>query len=255
MIDELDSKIIKLMKTVNERTLSRMNEPYQVATKTHFNDLVTSVDKENEQYIDDYLRRVDPDCQILSEEGLGTRDIKDVAGHVWIVDPIDGTLNFVKQRNYFGIMLALYIDGQPTLGYIMDSKNSRLYYGGPGRGVYVNDQKIEAPGNLDLRDGLIAISSPLILENEYHLPAVAESASGLRMYGSAAMEMIGMITGELVGYVSHLKPWDLAAGRAMAEELGLVVKSIDGTTPDVLSSNLVLIATRQASQDIAKIIG
>ena len=65
--------------------------------------------------------------------------------------------------------------------------------------------------------------------------------------------MIGMLTGELVGYVSHLHPWDLAAGRGMAEELGLVVKSIDGTTPDVLSSNLVLIATKQVSREIAEL--
>lgn len=255
MLDELNEKIIALMKDVNERTLNRMKEPFQVATKTNFNDLVTSVDKENEQYIDNYLREADPGCQILSEEGFGNREIDHLTGHVWIVDPIDGTLNFVKQRDHFGIMMALYIDGQPTLGYIMDCVNRRLYHGGPGRGVYVNDRRITPPANLSLHEGLIAISSPLILANDHRLPQVAHSASGLRMYGSAAMEMTGVISGELVGYVSYLKPWDLAAGRVMAEELGLVVKSIDGSKPDVLSSNLVLVATRQVSQDIQKIIG
>lgn len=255
MIDELNSKVIELIKTVNERTLSRMKEPFNVATKTNYNDLVTSVDKENEQYIDDHLRQLDPGCRILSEEGFGTKDISDLRGHLWIVDPIDGTLNFVKQHDHFGIMLALYVDGQPTLGYIMDCTNRRLYHGGPGRGVYVNGQKITAPENLGLRAGLVAISSPLILENVHHLPAVAQAASGLRMYGSAAMEMTGILTGELVGYVSYLRPWDLAAGRVMAEELGLVVKSIDGSKSDVLSSNLVLVATRQVSQDVQKITG
>lgn len=241
------------MEDVNERTLNRMKEPFQVTAKTHFNDLVTSVDKENEQYIDDYLRKIDPGCQILSEEGFGNREIDHLTGHVWIVDPIDGTLNFVKQRNHFGIMMALYVDGQPTIGYIMDCVNRRLYHGGPGRGVFVNEHRLTPPANLSLHDGLVAISSPLILADVHHLPEVAQAASGLRMYGSAAMEMIGVLSGELVGYVSHLRPWDLAAGRVMAEELGLVVKSIDGSKPDVLSSNLVLIATRQVSQDIQKI--
>ncbi|MDO4903775.1 MAG: inositol monophosphatase family protein [Limosilactobacillus sp.] len=254
MIDELDKKIVQLIKTVNQRTLERMKQPMEVDTKMHFNDLVTSVDKENERFIDDQLKEIDPGCKILSEEGMGTKDLSDVSGHVWIVDPIDGTLNFVKQREYFGIMLALYVDGKPTLGYIMDCVNNRLYHGGIGRGVYVNGKKISAPENLSLKEGLVSISSPLILEDVRHLQEVARHASGLRMYGSAAMEMIGMITGELVAYISYLKPWDLAAGRVLAEELGLTVKSIDGTTPDVLSSNLVLIATRQVSQDIKEII-
>src|SRR5699024_6814844 len=77
---------------------------------------------------------------------------------------------------------------------------------------------------------------------------------GLRMYGSAGIEMIGVITGQLGGYISNLKTWDLAAGRMLAEELGLVVKSIDGSSINVLSSNLVLVATRQVSRDIRQII-
>lgn len=253
MIDELDRQVIEMLRRVNQQTLHRMQEPFQVATKTNYNDLVTSVDKQNEREIDAFLRRVDPDCQILSEEGYGNQQITSTAGHVWIVDPIDGTLNFVKQRNHFGIMLALYIDGQPTLGYIMDSMNEQLYHGGPGRGVFVNDRQLATPADLSLREGLVSISSPLILGNVKNLPMVAKAASGLRMYGSAAMEMIGILKGELAGYVSHLHPWDLAAGRAMAEELGLVVKSIDGTAPDVLSSNLVLIATKQVSREIAEL--
>lgn len=250
MIDELDKQVIEMLQRVNQRTLQRMQEPFQVTTKTNYNDLVTSVDRQNERDIDDYLRRIDPGCQILSEEGFGSRQITDTSGHLWIVDPIDGTLNFVKQHNHFGIMLALYVDGQPTRGYIMDCMNRRLYHGGPGRGVFANGHQLSAPENLSLREGLISISSPLILGNIKRLPRVAREASGLRMYGSAAMEMIGMLNGELVGYVSYLHPWDLAAGRVLAEELGLVVKSIDGTAPDVLSSNLVLIATKQVSREI-----
>lgn len=253
-MNNLDTAVINLIREVNQHTLARMKEPYRVATKTNYNDLVTTVDKENERYIDQALSKIDPGCRILSEEGFGTQNITDLKGHVWIVDPIDGTLNFVKQHNQFGIMLALYVDGQPQNGYIMDCMNNHLYHGGRGQGVYVDNTRLASPQDCDLRSSLVAISSSLILDDVHRLPAVAQAASGLRMYGSAAMEMAGVITGALGGYVSHLRPWDLAAGRILAEELGLVVKSIDGTALDVLSSNFVLIATRQVSQDILQII-
>lgn len=224
-----------------------------MTSKSSYKDLVTTVDKSNERYIDQQLRQIDPGSRILSEEGFGDQDIKNLQGHVWIVDPLDGTLNFVKQHNHFGIMLALYVDGHPTLGYIMDSMNKNLYHGGNGWGVFKNDQQLPKPANHNLHDSLVAISSSLVLNNIANLPRVADQASGLRMYGSAAMEMIAVLTGELGAYISYLHPWDLAAGRVLAMELGLQVKPIDGDGLNVLSSNLVLVATSQASRDIERL--
>jgi myo-inositol-1(or 4)-monophosphatase len=132
----------------------------------------------------------------------------------------------------------------------MDSVNGDLYHGGNHWGVFKNEQRLVPPTDTTLRQSLIAVSSSLILRNVANLPAVAQAASGLRMYGSAAKEMIGVLTGELGAYVSWLKPWDLAAGRVLAEELGLSVKSIDGDGINVLSSNLVLVATNGVARDI-----
>lgn len=254
MLREIDSQVQTLLKTVNQQTLQHLDgSSYQVATKSSYSDLVTTIDRQNEQEIDRRLREIDPGCLILSEEGFGDQQISSLSGHVWIVDPLDGTLNFVKQHDHFGIMLALYIDGRPTLGYIMDAVNQDLYHGGNGWGVYKNDQRLDTPADSSLRDSLIAVSSSLILDDVAGLPKVASQASGLRMYGSAAMEMIGVLTGELGAYISHLRPWDLAPGRVLAEELGLTVKSIDGSGISVLSSNLVLVATKRASQDIRRL--
>lgn len=251
MLEEIDLRVQKLMRMVNQQTLRHLDgSSYRVATKSSYNDLVTTIDRQNEQAIDRQLREIDPGCRILSEEGFGDQQINDLAGHVWIVDPLDGTLNFVKQHNHFGIMLALYVDGYPTLAYIMDAVNQDLYHGGNGWGVFKNDQRLAGPINANLHDSLIAISSSLVLDDVANLAQVARQASGLRMYGSAAMEMIGVLNGELGAYVSHLKPWDLAAGRVLAEELGLTVKSIDADGISVLSSNLVLVATKRAGQDI-----
>ncbi len=221
-IEELDQKAQQIIRQAGQNAYQKMEKDYQVDTKTNYTDLVTTIDRENEQLINDQLRKIDPDSQILSEEGFGDQQISNMQGHVWIVDPIDGTMNFVKQHNNFAVMLALYVDGQPTLGYILDVINNRLYHGRKGAGVYVNNQKISQPADLGLRESLLA--------------------------------MISVITGQLGGYISNLKPWDLAAGRMLAEELGLVVKSIDGSSINVLSSNLVLVATRQVSRDIRQII-
>lgn len=253
-IEELDQKAQQIIRQAGQNAYQKMENDYQVDTKMNYTDLVTTIDRENEQLINDQLRKIDPDSQILSEEGFGDQQISNMQGHVWIVDPIDGTMNFVKQHNNFAVMLALYVDGQPTLGYILDVINNRLYHGRKGAGVYANNQKISQPADLGLRESLLAMNRILTLSGDSALKKIAQDAIGLRMYGSAGIEMIGVITGQLGGYISNLKPWDLAAGRMLAEELGLVVKSIDGSSINVLSSNLVLVATRQVSRDIRQII-
>lgn len=254
MLEEIDSQVQELLRTVNQRTLQHLDgTSYQVDTKSSYSDLVTTIDRENEQELDRRLREIDPGCRILSEEGFGDQQLTDLSGHVWIVDPLDGTLNFVKQHDHFGIMLALYVDGKSTLAYIMDAAKRDLYHGGNGWGVFKNDQRLATPADASLHDSLIAIGRSLVLDNVANLPEVARHASGLRMYGSAAMEMIGVLTGELGAYISYLRPWDLAPGRVLAEELGLAVKSIDDDGISVLSSNLVLVATKRASQDILRL--
>ena len=253
-IAELDLQAQQIVRRAGENAYQKMNQSYQVDTKTNYTDLVTTVDRENEQFINQQLRKIDPAAQILSEEGFGDQKITDLAGHVWIVDPIDGTLNFVKQHNNFAVMLALYIDGQPTLGYIMDVVNGHLYHGGYKQGVYQDDRHLASPQDLGLKESLLAMNRALVLSKDPILEKIAQTAIGLRMYGSAGMEMIAIITGQLGGYISKLKPWDLAAGRVLAEELGLVVKSIDGSSINVLSSNLVLVATSQVSRDVRQII-
>ena len=128
-LDELNSKAQKLMWEVRDQTLQLMNDPLAIDTKSSANDLVTNVDRQNELVIRKRLAEIDPESRIVGEEESFHHQIdQNLDGHVWIIDPIDATLNFVKQRDHFAIMLALYCDGQPTLGYIMDVMNRRLYH-------------------------------------------------------------------------------------------------------------------------------
>lgn len=252
-LEEIDSAIQKMIRQLGAATKQRRQESFNVKEKTGFKDLVTSVDKDNEQFIDRKIKELDPDCQIISEEGFGD-DVSRLQGHVWIVDPIDGTMNFVEQQRRYAIMIALYIDGQPTLGYILDVANNQLYHAWHGHGAYVDGQKLQQPADSGLHDSLVTINGGLILSGRGQVRQIAEQARGLRMYGSAGIELTDVITGRLGLYLSWLKPWDLAAGRVIAEELGLVVQNVDGSRPDVLSSSLVLVATSQAAQDIHQLV-
>lgn len=255
--EKIDQQVRQLIWEVRAQTASEVNTSFEVDEKTSYKDLVTTVDKRNEQWIDRRLKEIDPGCRIVSEEGFGDQ-VADLRGHVWIVDPLDGTMNFVMQRSRYAIMLGLFIDGQATCGYIMDVSASHLYHGGPATGVFVQtsngDHQLHCPADKGLHDSLISVNSMMILKDAHHLQQAALAARGLRMYGSAGLEISDVLAGRLGAYVSWLKPWDAAAGRIMAQALNLTFLTIDGTPADVLSSNSVLIATNNAAKDILRLV-
>ncbi|WP_203649027.1 inositol monophosphatase family protein [Secundilactobacillus yichangensis] len=253
-LHRIDRTVKQWLRTSREFILTKMGQNLNVSQKTSRKDLVTNVDKENEKLIISKIRTFAPDSQILGEEGFGDQ-IRQTKGWVWVVDPIDGTMNFVKQRDHFAIMIALYVDGQGVLGYIYDVINDQLFSGGPDLGVFQNDDQLTAPDNLSLRDGLISVSGPMAMHNRFNFQKVVETSSGLRIYGSAGIEMIHLLKGEIVAYISYLKPWDFGAGKILAESLGLAVTTVDGKPLDMLSSDFVMVATVQAQQDILPIIG
>ncbi|GEN96055.1 inositol monophosphatase family protein [Pediococcus ethanolidurans] len=241
------------LKEVREDILSELHDPLAVAEKTSRKDLVTNVDKANEKKIIKAIRSFDSQAKILGEEGQGDQ-VTSMQGHVWIIDPLDGTLNFVKQRDNFAVMIALYIDGKGILGYIMDVMRNRIYGGGPSLGVFTQDNELTKPTNLHLRDGLLGVSGPMLIHDKYHLQAIDEASSGVRIIGSAGIEFIQVLKGKQNGYISHLMPWDFAAGKILAETLNLSVTKVDGTPVDMLSSNDVLVSTKDTQKDILNMI-
>lgn len=253
----MDQQVRQLLFEVREQTVSDVGASFQVAEKTSYKDLVTTVDKRNEQWLDRRLKEIDPGCRILSEEGFGDQ-VTDLSGHVWVVDPLDGTMNFVMQQHRYAIMMGLFIDGRPTTGYIMDVDTATLYHGGPQSGVFLQtpttNTRLQSPADKGLHDSLVSINSMMILKGEHNLRQVGLAARGLRMYGSAGLEITDVLTGRLGAYISWLKPWDAAAGRIMAAALNLTFVKIDGTPADVLSSNSILIATNNAARGILQLV-
>lgn len=248
-IQEINQTVLVWLDELQKSTIAAMNQHLDVATKHDARDLVTNVDKSNEQIINKYIRKFDPDAQIVSEEGFGDKPIS-MAGHVWFVDPIDGTMNFYKQHDDFAIMIALYIDNQPILGWIMDVVNNIVYHGGPQMGIFANQLRLDPPENDALNQGIVLLSGARLLYGMFGYDEIAKSALGYRVIGAAGPSFIRVLRGQAVGYSSKMMSWDFAAGQVLAKTLGLIVSDIDGKQLDMLSSNIVLVATNRAHRDI-----
>ncbi|KZU75894.1 inositol monophosphatase family protein [Lactiplantibacillus plantarum] len=253
VVKQLNQKMHVVMQTARAQVLAKMGTHLTVAEKTSRRDLVTNVDHSNEDFLVRQIRALDPVAKILAEEGTGDQ-VTDMNGHVWIVDPIDGTMNFVHQRNHFAMMVGLYVDGKPTLGYIFDVMANKLYAGGPEVGVTLNGELLAAPADVDLSAGLFGASAPLLIQDRFNMQTIIAKSLGPRIMGSAGIQISQVLAGELVGYLSYLRPWDFAAGRVLAESLGLVVSRVDGNPVNMLSSGAVLIATKRAQRSILAIV-
>ena len=253
VVKQLNQAMQTVMQTARTQVLAKMGTQLTVAEKTSRRDLVTNVDHSNEDFLVHEIRALDPHARILAEEGTGDK-VTTMAGHVWIVDPIDGTMNFVHQRNHFAMMVGLYVDGVPTLGYIYNVMADKLFAGGPLTGVTLNGVTLTSPADVDLTAGLFGASAPLLIQNQFNMQTIVAQSLGPRIMGSAGIQISQVLAGELVGYLSYLRPWDFAAGRVLAESLGLVVSKVDGTPVDMLSSGAVLIATKRAQRSILAIV-
>ncbi|MFT9389283.1 MULTISPECIES: inositol monophosphatase family protein [Leuconostoc] len=248
-IQEIDQTVLLWLDEARKQTLAAMAQQLDVGTKSNRRDLVTNVDQANEAFLNAKIRAFDPEAHIVSEEGFGDHQL-DMQGNVWFVDPIDGTMNFVKEQTDFAIMIGFYVGSQPVLGWILDVVNNVVYHGGPEIGVYANQLRISAPKNEPLAEGLVLLSGARLLYGMFGYDEIAKAALGFRIIGAAGPSFIRVILGQAVGYSSKMMPWDFAAGQVLAKTLGLSVSDIDGQPLDMLSSNIVLVATNRAHRDI-----
>ena len=131
---------------------------------------------------------------------------------------------------------------------------NKLYAGGPEVGVTLNGELLAAPADVDLSAGLFGASAPLLIQDRFNMQTIIAKSLGPRIMGSAGIQISQVLAGELVGYLSYLRPWDFAAGRVLAESLGLVVSRVDGNPVNMLSSGAVLIATKRAQRSILAIV-
>ncbi|WP_438758798.1 inositol monophosphatase family protein [Enterococcus sp. AZ126] len=220
-----------------------------VSQKSGRKDLVTNIDEETQLFFIKKINERYPQDRILAEE-KGFDTIDSFAGRVWIIDPIDGTMNFVMEQENFCIMIAVYEEGIGQLGFIYDVMKDELYWGGKNSGVFLNDRKLTPPKDLPLSQGLIGMNAYMYKKNIYSAGEIGNRSMGIRVSGCAGVELIAMLKGNHIGYISNLSPWDYAAGLVLLNEFGFKYSNIEGKPLAFDKREYFLAATPAAYNEI-----
>src|SRR5215831_18979084 len=206
-------------------------EHLQVSLKGPAN-FVTAADHRAEEILYEELGRARPGYGFLGEEG-GRRAGTD-ATHTWIVDPLDGTMNFLHGIPHFAISLALEREGTIVAGVVYNPATDDLFSAERGKGAFLNDHRLRVAARSRLADAVIACGLPHPSRGDSPLErrdtvAVQERVAGLRRFGAAALDLAWVAAGRLDGYWErNLSPWDLAAGTLLVREAGGFVTDLDG---------------------------
>ncbi|WP_456275642.1 inositol monophosphatase family protein [Bacillus sp. AK128] len=214
-----------------------------VKSKSNPDDLVTNMDHETEKYFIEKINQTFPNHRILGEEGFGD-EVTSLEGVVWIIDPIDGTMNFVHQQRNFAISIGIYEDGIGKIGLIYDVVSNELYHAVKGQGAYFNDEKLPLLEKVEIEKAIIGINATWVTENRRIDPSVltplVKKVRGTRSYGSAAIELAYVATGRLDAYITmRLSPWDFAAGLVIIEEVGGKMTTLDGQALNLVGQNSI----------------
>jgi myo-inositol-1(or 4)-monophosphatase len=223
-------------------------EHLQVSLKGPAN-FVTAADRKAEEILREELVKARPGYGFVGEE-TGRHDGSD-ATHLWIVDPLDGTTNFLHGIPQFAISVALEREGAIVAGLIYNPATDEMFLAERGKGAFLNDKRLRVAGRRRLADSVISCGLPHLgrgdLElNRREMAAVQEKVAGLRRFGSAALDLAFIAAGRFDGYWERgLSPWDMAAGILLVREAGGYVTDLQGkdtmlTTGDIIAGNEII---------------
>jgi myo-inositol-1(or 4)-monophosphatase len=203
-------------------------------TRKRLNDFVTEVDKAAEAAIIDIIRRAFPDHAILAEESGSDAGREGHSDYTWIIDPLDGTTNFIHGFPQYAVSIALKHRDTITQGVVYDTTRNELFVASRGRGAFLNDRRIRVSRRDKLSDALIGTGFPYrdfsgFDEYMAMLRAVIPKVSGVRRAGAAALDLSYVAGGRLDGFWEiGLSPWDMAAGTLLIQEAGGLVADLRG---------------------------
>src|ERR1700682_4101976 len=206
-------------------------EHLQVSLKGPGN-FVTAADRRTEEIVQAELTKARPGYGFLGEEG-GRRDGDDKS-HCWIVDPLDGTTNFLHGIPQFAISIGLEREGVIVAGVIYNPANEELFTAERGKGAFMNDQRLRVAARRRMSGRVVACGLPHLGRGDLALfrdefAVVQERVAGLRRFGAAALDLAWVAAGRFDAYWERdLSPWDMAAGILMVREAGGLATDLDG---------------------------
>lgn len=237
----------------------KMDDPLVIDTKANANDLVTTIDRDTEAFLATNIKHTFPDHFILSEEGFGD-NLSTLDGVVWIIDPIDGTINFVNQKRNFAISVGIFVDGVGEMGFVYDVMAGNLFTAKRGEGAYKNDQKLSPlKEELNLGESILGLNHNWLCENpvvdEIEIQQLVKRVRGTRAYGSAALKLAFLAEGIIDSYITmNLAPWDIAGGMVLVSEVGGVTTNIDGNTVNMLGTDSTISCHPAILEDLLEVM-
>ena len=231
------SALLKVMSDAARRAARGLNRDFGelselVVAKKAPADFVSAADLKSEQVIFEALSKARPGYGFLAEErGLVEGTDKT---HTWIVDPLDGTTNFLHAIPHFAINIALQRDGQIVAAVTHNPATNELFWAERGKGAFVNDRRLRVAARTRLDEALLATGIPFLGHGQHarflkELHQIGQKAAGVRRFGSAALDLAWVAAGRYDGYWERdLSAWDVAAGLLLVTEAGGRVTDADG---------------------------
>ena len=220
-------------------------------------DFVSAADKKAEKVLFEELSKARPGYGFLMEEG-GAVEGSDKS-HRWIIDPLDGTTNFLHGIPQFAISVGLERDGQMVAGVVYNPVTDELFLAEKGQGAFLNDRRLRVSARRDITQCVIGCGIPHIgrpghdtfLKEER---AVMNNSSGLRRMGAASLDLAYVAAGRFDGFWEvALAPWDMAAGIVLVREAGGTVNDINGRE-DMLNTGSVVVGNEMIQGQLLKIL-
>ncbi|RMG39659.1 MAG: inositol monophosphatase [Planctomycetota bacterium] len=229
---------------------------FSVREKSRAN-LVTEADFASQKAIAEVLLRHFPGHALYGEEGL--RAGPEHAEFRWLIDPLDGTSNYVHGFPYYAVSIGLEYRGRLVLGVVLDPNRGETFWGWTDGGAWCNGRRIRTSDHDALKQALVVASLPVGVDATHYAVrrflAVFPRAQALQRTGSAALNLVGVAAGRIDAFFSSsLKPWDMAAGVVIVREAGGRVTRQDGGEFDVYRSDLLASNGTRLHQELVEVL-
>lgn len=226
--------------------ISRLRTELQINFKNDGSELVTQADVAADQLIADGIKARFPDHQLLSEE-LGP-DNPTNCEHLWIIDPIDGTVNYAHGHYNVAVCIAYYHHGEARAAVVHNPFLGETFSALQGQGAWLNGNDIHCSGKQEMSRALVATGFPYKKDTVSllmaRLTAITSHCADIRRLGSAALDICWVACGRVDAYYENVKPWDMAAAALIAREAGAITGHIHplpaGSNPQLVSDHLLI---------------
>lgn len=256
MYQEITDSIKECAEKAGKILLEGFGKNFKISNKEGKNNLVTEYDTRSEDFIIDFLGKRFPDSYFLAEES-GTSG-KKIAGKIkWVIDPLDGTVNYAHTIPIFSVSIAAEIEGEIVSGAVYSPSLDDMFFAEKGAGAYLNEHKLQVSENGNFDKAFLVTGFPYNVKDNPcncvdHFVSVIKNGSPIRRLGSAALDLAYVAAGRFDGFWEiDLHPWDVAAGVLLVREAGGKVTGYDQTEYSIYDRSLLATNGTELHAEIA----